>query len=174
MKNARICDKVRSHLIDALWERSISDLERLNPQIQTHLQKCQKCKKFWNDLVAMHKMFSKVELRIQPNVEAISKAVTSAMEQMVIEQVESDETLTSAEKHKLAERKPTISWPEKIGFLLLATLGVLFQGFLLSCFKPSGFLVFNIGFNWLTPFVFYFIYRLDRRSLRSQKKEAVR
>lgn len=160
------CAKVRARIIDAVVgsPKSEFDMLALEPYVAAHLANCAGCAEFLADLVSIQRMAerdrtasendARRRLEVPPSGSFIDTAI--------------DEGLTR--KERLPGWKGA-SLLENVAFLAFAILILSLQFTLFSRLRPEVVLGVEVALNWLAPFAFYAIYRLDSKTARGGEED---
>lgn len=158
---ATICDETRGRLIDFLWaeepghsprdgHQAFPVEERLQPDLRSHLENCEKCRAFAAELQSLWALCKTAETETIPDMETIARAVEAGMR-----------STGTGRPRRHAVLGPVA---ETLGFAALATLGIACHGVLLSELGLQGFIAFHLAAYSLMPLVFYVVSRLDARA----------
>lgn len=139
------CEAVRGRLIDAAMSAEGFTEGSLDDSTRSHLAECAECRAFLDQILAMKRLAAEEASVAEPDMRAIHAAIDEGM----------------------ARAAPTgATLVEKVAFLLFALVLVTAQVLLLRRLRPIGVLALEAGLNWVAPFVFYIVFRLDRRARR--------
>ena len=159
------CDDARARMVETVLGAPAEGLtaESLDAETRAHLDDCQECREFLRDLVAMNKMAAVESTGAEGNAEELieSRLSLPAIESAIEEGL--------AGRDSVKARKGA-SLMENLAFLLFALSVLAVQVSLFIRLRPEVVLGLEAGLNWLAPFAFYIIYRLDRRSSRREEE----
>ncbi len=117
-------------------------------------------------------------LEDQAKIQSIAERARDKVEGRIRERVESRLSMPAIEaaideglarREALSGRGGASLW-ENIAFLAFAAVVLAIQTVVLLRLRPAVFLGLEAGLNWLAPFVFYVIFRLDRRAVRRREE----
>ena len=160
-RDQETCAGIRSRLLDSVIGAPASGFksESLDPEIRAHLDACDECSAFRDELLCIQKTAEQARMAAESTLGERAKS-SSAM-QTIWSAI--DEGL---ERREALPRRKGSLLVENLAFLTFA-LAVLFaQAMVLLRLKPAVVIGLEAGLNWLAPFIFYVIFRLDRRPAR--------
>lgn len=158
------CEEARARIAQAVLgpEAAGCGTGSLDPETRSHLSGCEECREFLKDLTAMSAMAldekSATEEATRDLIESrlALPAIESAIEEGLARR-------DSGARHKGA------SFMENLAFVLFAIAVLTAQVAIFVRLSPVAVLGLEAGLNWLAPFIFYAIYRLDRRRGREEE-----
>lgn len=137
----------RVELLEAAWMPAGFHPDSVPDEVRGHLEGCPECRAFLDELVATRRLAealpAEAEVSLMEGQAAVRRALAAAGGQAAIAQS---------------------TWRERLGFVLMAGAMLGAQVLLLKILQPAGFVAFEVALNWLAPFIFYVIFRMDNRT----------
>lgn len=135
----------RVDLLEAAWMPAGFHLDAVPAEVRGHLEGCPECRAFLDELLAARRLAGALPAEAGVSLMEAQAAVRRA--------------LAAAGRQAVAQS----NWREGLGFVLMAGAMLGAQALLLKMLEPGGFVAFQVALNWLAPFLFYIIFRLDNR-----------
>lgn len=144
----------RVDLLEAAWMPAGFHLDSVPAEVRDHLEGCPECRAFLDELVATRRLAGALPAEGEVSLMEAQAAVRRAV--------------AAAGRHA---RVAQSTWRERLGFVLMAGAMLGAQALLLELLEPAGFVVFQVALNWLAPFLFYILFRLDNRVMDKRAGE---
>lgn len=168
----------RERLIQAAWLANGPGDEALPPEVRDHLKICPECRQFFAEVKTARRLALSATVDTDVTEAETRLAVERAMrtaETIQVSAITEAATQEAPRREAPAHETPVHEAPthetatpllptpmEKAGFALMA-LGILgVQALLAAALRPAGFVALEIFLNWMAPFTFYIIFRLNR------------
>ncbi|MGE5579092.1 MAG: hypothetical protein ACM3WU_03520 [Bacillota bacterium] len=166
---SRACLDAEARIIEAVLDTPKDDggfkIDLLDSKTREHLDVCDRCRAFLKDLLELQEaVVLDRETAHDRGRELVEARLALPAIQSAIDQ--------GLERRNAAYRQKGASLAENLAFAAFAFLVLLVQAFTLTRLRPEVALGLEAGLNWLAPFVFYVIFRLDqRRTARAAQAE---